>query len=362
LQPTDQTKPLETDHSYEFDQYRPFYPVVDWEPLIEHDYDDRGNYGDPEYKNLVQGVKKTDILPALGTLLEGVDLETLTNAQKDDLARLVAFRGVVFIRNQKNFDIQDQLNLGRHWGKLHKHATTSIPKQQGLEQVHVVFGDQNSPQKQASYSPLKQFHSDVTFEIQPPGYTSLKVITNPENGGDTIWTSQYAAYDTFSKSFQEYLEKQSAVHSAFEQANGAARAGLHVRRTPIDTVHPIVRTHPVTKWKALFVNPGFTRSIIGIPKVESDAVLQLLFQTITTVPENTLRWKWRKDDVAIWDNRSTTHSATFDYWPGTRHALRVTPHAERPVYNGGRSRQECLDEKNGILRNKDGSIPLGYND
>lgn len=93
------------------------------------------------------------------------------------------------------------------------------------------------------------------------------------------------------------------MHSAGAQAAGARAAGTHVRRTEIDTVHPVVRVHPVTGWKSVYVNPGFTRRIVGVPKAESDAVLAFLFNQISENHDFQVRFRWEKDSVAIWDNR-----------------------------------------------------------
>ncbi|KAL0562745.1 hypothetical protein V5O48_019334, partial [Marasmius crinis-equi] len=171
----------------------------------------------------------------------------------------------------------------------------------------------------------------VTYEIQPPSTTSLKIITGPEFGGDTSWTSGYAVYSGLSPGFQKYLEGLEAVHSAVAQATGARAAGLPVRREPIETIHPVVRVHPATGYKSVFVNPGFTRRIVGVPKAESDAILNFLFHEIGNNPDYQVRFHWEPNSIAFWDNRVVTHSATFDFWPATRHALRATPHGERPL-------------------------------
>ncbi|KAG5636948.1 hypothetical protein H0H81_006296 [Sphagnurus paluster] len=214
----------------------------------------------------------------------------------------------------------------------------------------------------------------VTYELQPPGATSLKVITGPEYGGDTLWSSGYALYSSLSPGFQTYLEGLSALHSGVAQAEGARAAGLPVRRKEIETIHPVVRVHPATGWKSVFVNPGFTRSIVGIPKAESDAILTFLFRQISENPDHQVRFKWTPNTVAIWDNRVVTHSATFDFWPATRHALRTTPHGEKPISvadyekqtgKRARDRQLVIWEQQGIQVEQSGSDATkkrGYND
>lgn len=143
-------------------------------------------------------------------------------------------------------------------------------------------------------------------------------------------TASYALYSSLSPGFQKYLEGLAALHSAVAQAEGARAQGLHVRREPVENIHPVVRVHPVTGWKSIYVNKGFTRRIVGVPKAESDAILQFLFLQLSENVDFQVRFRWETNSVAIWDNRVVTHSATFDFWPQTRHALRTTPHGEKP--------------------------------
>ena len=145
----------------------------------------------------------------------------------------------------------------------------------------------------------------MTYELQPPSYTCLKLLTGPPRGGggDTLWASQYAAYDSMSRHMQTYLENLTALHSAEMQAEGSRAMGRPVRRDPVVTEHPLIRTHPVTKWKSLFFNPGFVTKIVGVPKTESDAIIRYLNEVISTTPELHVRYQWQKNDVAFWDNR-----------------------------------------------------------
>lgn len=126
------------------------------------------------------------------------------------------------------------------------------------------------------------YHSDVSYEHQPPALTILTLVQVPETGGDTVWTSQAAAYDRLSEPLKVFLEGLRAEHSGFPQAEKAARDGHFVRREPVLSHHPIVRVHPVTKQKVLFVNPGFTKRIVGLKDEESDAILKLLFSVCIT--------------------------------------------------------------------------------
>ncbi|KAL8807959.1 MAG: hypothetical protein Q9182_000425 [Xanthomendoza sp. 2 TL-2023] len=358
---------VEMQDCYEHEDLRPCFPDVHWEPLNEVPYHDKGIYGDRDFRNLLQSA--TDIFdynPKIGTEIHGVNLATLTDAQKNDLARLISIRGVVFFRNQTDLDIDAQRQLGAYFGKLHKHATTAVPRRAGLEDVHVVFTNGDAKDQRAVFSPTFLWHSDVTYEIQPPSYTSLKLISGPPRGGggDTLWSSQYAAYDLLSAPMQKYLESLSALHSAQIQADGSHAAGRAVRRDPITTKHPLIRTHPVTEWKSLFFNPGFVTSIVGIPKAESDAIIAYLNEIISTTQEIHVRYQWQKDDVAFWDNRICNHSASYGFTGHRRHAVRVASQAERPVFDpAGKSQEEELNARFSLPNvDKDGARQSNYND
>ena len=130
---------VEGHDKYEYDDLRPAFPDVHWDPLTEVPYHDRGIKGDAQFGNLLSdAIDIFDYNPKIGTEINGVNLAKLTDAQKDDLARLVSIRGVVFFRNQTDLDIDAQRELGQYFGQLHKHATTSVPRRGDLDDVHVV--------------------------------------------------------------------------------------------------------------------------------------------------------------------------------------------------------------------------------
>ena len=182
---------------------------------------------------------------------------------------------------------------------------------------------------------------------------------------------------------QAYLESLTALHSAEMQAADSRAAGRTVRRDPITTEHPLIRTHPVTGWKSLFFNPGFVIKIVGVPKAESDAVIRYLSEIIATTQETHVRFQWRKNDVAFWDNRITVsdireksnykgngidtsknHTASYGFAPHRRHAVRVACQAERPRFDpAGRSQEEEVNARYGLPPvNKNGAGPSNYND
>ncbi|ETI20769.1 hypothetical protein G647_07111 [Cladophialophora carrionii CBS 160.54] len=356
-----------SDEDDAYDHLRPYFPDVHWEALKETPYEDKGLLGDPRFRNLLDAADEVfDYVPKIGTEITGIRLSQLTDTQKNDLARLVATRGVVFFRNQDDFDVEAQRELGRYFGTLHRHATTSMPQKEGLEDVHVIYTTDQSLDQRALFTPTYLWHSDVTYEVQPPSYTSLKVLNGPPRGGggDTLWCSQYAIYDILSRPMQKYLESLTALHSADEQAAGSRAAGRPVRRDPVTTEHPLIRVNPVTGWKSVFFNPGFVTKIVGVPKAESDAIIRYLTELIATTQEAHVRFQWGKHDVAIWDNRCTNHTATYGFLPHRRHAVRVTPTAEKPYFSPeGKSQEEEYNRKWNLPQtNKNGARRSNYND
>ncbi|KAI5293910.1 hypothetical protein KEM52_005027 [Ascosphaera acerosa] len=356
------------DHAdYAHEDFLPAFPDVKWPPLEEVPYEDKGLLGDASFKILLADATEVfDITPRIGTEIRGVQLNRLSNDQRNDLARLLAVRGCVFFRDQQEFGIEEQRALGQYYGVLHKHATTALPRAPKNDDVHVVYAAEDGGDQRAQYRPSEPWHSDVTYELQPPSYTSLKLLTGPPKGGggDTIWSSNYAAYDALSAHMQQYLKGLTALHSAERQAQGSRDAGRPVRREPVTTEHPLVRTNPVTGWNALMFNPGFVTQIVGVPKLESDMIIELLTTIVTTTVESQARFRWDVGAVALWDNRVCTHTATYGFAPHRRHAVRITPHGERPYLDPkGGSQEEAFVKAHGLKPiSKNGAVRPNYND
>lgn len=169
---------IEAHDAYEFDYLRPRFPDVKWEPLKEVAYEDKGLLGDPQFRNLLDAATDVvDYVPKIGTEISGINLKNLTDAQKNDLARLIATRGVVFFRNQHDFDIDAQRELGQYFGTLHKHATTSVPEREGLEDVHVIYTTDKSVDQRALFTPTFLWHSDVSSRSITKCYSQLTRVT-----------------------------------------------------------------------------------------------------------------------------------------------------------------------------------------
>lgn len=267
-------------------KYSAYLPVYDtttkFPPTPLFEYHDRGHQADPKKPNLFSdaNIKAIKLTPRIGTEITGLQLSQLNGAQKDELALLIAERGVVVFRDQDFKDIgpEKQREFGQYFGPLHVHPVGAHIKDY-IEFHSIYIGKDNLYRLGRSSSRLTTtgYHSDVSYEHQPPAITILTLVQVPETGGDTAWTSQAAAYDRLSEPFKTFLEGLKAEHSGFPQAAKAIEDGHFVRRDPVKSYHPIVRIHPVTNEKVLFINPGFTKRIIGLKEEESDTILKLLF-------------------------------------------------------------------------------------
>ncbi|KAH9178905.1 hypothetical protein EDB89DRAFT_2225566 [Lactarius sanguifluus] len=254
-----------------------------------------------------------ELTPNLGTEVYGISLARLDSDSRDQLALEVAKRGLLVFRDQQEFIDRGPdfyLEWGRHFGRLHIHPTSGHPE--GYPELHLVYKDANATfnfERDESIT-TTLWHTDVSYELQPPGLTTFFLLSQPSTGGDTLFTSQVSTLKRLSPQ----------------------RGGI-VRREPVENVHPVVRKHPVTGEEALYVNRQFTRRIIGLKREESDNILNFLFDHVDKSGDNQTRVKWTPYTVVLWDNRVTAHSAIVDYGESMerRHGVRITPQAERPI-------------------------------
>ncbi|KAF8918711.1 hypothetical protein CPB85DRAFT_1430406 [Mucidula mucida] len=302
--------------------------------------------------------------PDIGTCFSSSDTQISSFLDDDnkikDLATLVSHRGVVFFTNQ-NITISQQKLLGQKLGKL-----SGGPADSGLH-VHPISEDVPELGKDVSVissmggiaragteersRASTGWHADITFERVPSDYAILKMHTLPEVGGDTLWASGYEAYDRLSPAMQKFLEGLHAVHNATFFIEYAKKHGLAVQDprgapdnygTDLTAVHPVIRTNPVTGFKSLFVNKSFTTRIVELTKDESDDILNYLARHVSENHDLQVRFRWGKNDLAIWDNRSTFHTATNDY-NALRQGNRIVSLGERPFFDpNSRSRREAL--------------------
>ena len=210
-------------------------------------------------------VKREDITPTIGTILSGMQISRLSKAGKDQLAFFAAQRKVLVFKDQDfaALPIKDALAYGEYFGRHHIHPTSGAPK--GHPEIHLVHrgaDDRSAEALLETRTSTIAWHSDVTYEKQPPGTTFLYILDTPSTGGDTLFVNQAEAYRRLSPGFRERLHGLKAVHSGIEQADSARSRDSVVRREPVTNVHPLVRTHPTTGEKALFVNPQCKHSKI----------------------------------------------------------------------------------------------------
>lgn len=277
----------------------------------------------------------------IGAEIRGLDLSgDLAPDVVDAIRRVWLERRVLFFRGQF-LDPEQHKRFAALFGEL----TPGHPVVAGVAGHPEIFEiDYSSPREvYAQYGDVADrsagldWHTDVTFVERPPAGSILNAVVIPVVGGDTMWSDQVAAFAALSPSLQAYLSTLTAVHdgrAAFGSQLGTSTDGGmwegEVLRSLEPVRHPVVRTHPETGEKVLFVNPGFTSSIEGLRADESQMLLSFL-HSHSVRPEFTVRHRWEQGDVAFWDNRSTQHSVVGDYGDRARVVQRVSIRGDRPV-------------------------------
>jgi taurine dioxygenase len=270
------------------------------------------------------GVSVRPLTPALGAEILGLDLRPPIDDGVFGLVhRALLDHQVVFFRDQ-DIPVEQQMALGARFGELVAH-----PNDPGLPEhpaVMIIHADATSRRVAG-----ESWHSDVSCDPEPPLGSILRIHTLPESGGDTVFASMYAAYDALSEPMKHFLGGLTAIHDGgpyYRSVNerlGRDDGG----RTYPRAEHPVIRTHPETGRRAIFVNEMFTARIVGLPRGESDAILRFLFQHVQQ-PAFQCRFRWQRNSMAFWDNRCVQHQAVWDYWPATRSGYRVTIRGDRP--------------------------------
>ncbi|KAF2104481.1 alpha-ketoglutarate-dependent sulfonate dioxygenase [Rhizodiscina lignyota] len=306
-------------------------------PYEQYDHVDPASRADPEKKALFAAIKeKKDMTPSTGTEVKGVQLSALTDQQKDELSLWAAERGLLVFRDQDFVHQSPEFlkQYGSHFGRLHVHSFGSHMK--GHPEILANLRDSNKTvfdHYSAGMLTTTRWHSDMTYEKNPMGTTFLAVLENPETGGDTLYLNSMEAYDKLSEPMKAFLEGLDALHSGQRQAVHGSKVSVY-RRELVDTVHPIVRKHPVTGRKALWFPPEYISGIVGLKDEESDAITRMLYSHLQTGLEFHTRAKWEPGTVVVYDNRMVMHSVVLDYPLGPnekRHHIRITPQAERPI-------------------------------
>ncbi|NHO32788.1 taurine dioxygenase [Acetobacter fallax] len=268
--------------------------------------------------------------PGIGAVVHGVDLAgPLPASAIAGLRDLLLSHQVLFFRGQSLTSRQHR-DLGAAFGSLHIHPV--YPTVAGVPEAIVLDTDRTDLKDNALW------HTDVTFSETPSLGAILVARHLPETGGDTLWASTTAAYDALSPVMKVHLDGLTALHD-FTRSFPLSRFGrspeerdrwMAVRNRHPPVEHPVIRIHPETGRKAIFVNEGFTSEICDLEPEEGAALLAFLFRHLAK-PEFQIRWSWRDGDVAFWDNRVTQHYAVDDYRPHRRIMHRVTILGDRPV-------------------------------
>lgn len=275
------------------------------------------------------GLQVTRLTGALGAEISGISLaETPTAALRDTISALLQAHEVLFFRNQP-LNAQQHYDFARQFGDLHVHPI--YPHVAERPEILILDTHGKNPPDAINW------HSDVSCIERPPLGSILAIKHLPPVGGDTLWASATAAYDALSEPFKLLLAGLTAQHSLIHSFTEEQYA-----RTPEERVHwqkakdnnppvshPVIRSHPITGRKAIFVNEDFTQHINELSRRESDAVLQHLYRHISQ-PKFTVRWRWQPEDVVFWDNRMTQHMAISDYLPHRRIVHRATITGEKP--------------------------------
>ena len=268
------------------------------------------------------------LTPSIGAEVHGVDLrgpldpDTAAGLQ----AALLDWK-VLFFRDQ-DITTEQHLDFARSFGELEIHPFA--PAKPGYPEVLAITHDRASPGRENTW------HSDVTWRERPSLGSVLRCLECPPVGGDTLFADMYGAYEGLPDEVKEEIEGRTAVHDFKPFREGMRRQGRsEAELAAFDAAypmveHPVVRTHPETGRRALYVNAVFTQHVVGLDKARSDAVLAHLYAQ-AAIPELQCRFRWRPSSIAFWDNRASQHYAASDYWPELRRMERVTIVGDRPV-------------------------------
>ena len=274
------------------------------------------------------------VTPGLGAEVHGVDLKRASSADVAALEAAFAAHAVLFIRDQE-LELDDLVATTRRFGTVLR-----VPYVQGVASHPDVIAVLKEAEEKKIYTFGGTWHSDFSFLAEPPAATLLYAVELPPVGGDTIWASQYLAYEALSDGLKALLEPLRAIHTGAPHGTmgpspdvPVSRSIKMVRNDPAadrEVLHPVVRVHPVTGRKALFVNPVYTQRFEGMTVAESKPLLGYLHEHSIRA-EFTCRLKWQPGTLAMWDNRCLMHLAVNDYDGHRRLLYRTTTAGEAPA-------------------------------
>jgi taurine dioxygenase len=262
----------------------------------------------------------------IGAEISGISLGNLNDTEFAEVRSALLEHQVIFFRDQELSRDQHKA-FGRRFGELHIHPFLQPLKNEGHPEFLVLESDEKHQ------FVADAWHSDVTFEDKPPLGSVLRCVAAPEFGGDTMWASMYAAYEALSGTMQRFLSGLIAIHDTSRTFSRNDYKIEHIGGKRAETIvsaeHPVIRTHPETGRKALYVNSTFTNSIKDMKSAESAALLGFLYHHIES-PDITCRFRWQKNSIAMWDNRCTQHRVVADNLSAYRRMERVTVMGNKP--------------------------------
>ena len=264
------------------------------------------------------------LTPAIGAEIHGIDLSAADTPSRIPEIRAALLKyGVIFFRDQ-DLTQEQHIAFARHFGDLEVHPAT--PKDQpNPEVLRIAHGPKSRGQE-------NYWHSDVTWREKPSLGSILLAREVPECGGDTLFANMHLAYERLSEQMQRFCEGLTAVHDiarVFAKRLDKAPADLHEKFPPMR--HPVIRTHPETGERAIYVNTAFTSHIEGLSDKESAWLLDHLYATAKDA-EIQCRFRWQAGSIAFWDNRVCQHLAASDYFPARRVMERVTIAGDKPFF------------------------------
>lgn len=272
--------------------------------------------------------------PLLGAEISGLDLtKPLTPAQVAAIRAALLWHKVLFFRDQ-DISYEDHVRFGRYFGELEGHpVTATVP---GFPEILFIEAADGMKVTDAVYPiarPANKWHTDVTFREKPSMAGILRMRKRPAQGGDTIFADTAAIYSDLPPDVKAKIETLDAEHDIIRsygyRVTPEKAAQLRAEYPPV--THPVVRKHPETGEKHLFVNHVFTSRILGLPESEAKELLAYLLDRVKA-PEYQMRFRWSDNAIAFWDNRATQHYGVLDYWPHERIVERVTVMGEdRPA-------------------------------
>ena len=275
--------------------------------------------------NDFQHIEARPFAPNLGADIYGVDLsKPVPDDQFADIRQAFLDYQVLFFKQQSEIPPDLHVTFGKRFGPLHAHP--AAPTMDGHPEIFEIHATKDSKIANGEF-----WHSDVSCDDEPPLGTMLQIHIAPPCGGDTMFSDMYGAYDALSEPVKRMLHGLTATHESEHIYRGryADRGRKDMDIDCPSAVHPVVRTHPDTGRKALFVNRTFTTRINEVSLAESDAVLTMLFEQAEHI-NHQIRFRWTLNDMAFWDNRCCMHRAIWDYWPEERKGRRVTIKGDRP--------------------------------